>query len=86
MLEEADKTAEEKRRDEGEVYEAMADTLSQAWSSLISLLERRRTLLQMSSEFFDRALEVRRSPSSGLVCVTFCFGTLFYLNVKVTQS
>ncbi|XP_062312732.1 coiled-coil domain-containing protein 141 isoform X2 [Osmerus eperlanus] len=57
LLEEADKTAEEKRRDEGEVYEAMADTLSQAWSSLISLLERRRTLLQLSSEFFDRALE-----------------------------
>lgn len=57
LLEEADKTAEEKRRDEGEVYEAMADTLSQAWSSLISLLERRKELLELASEFFDRALE-----------------------------
>ncbi|XP_041724790.2 coiled-coil domain-containing protein 141 isoform X2 [Coregonus clupeaformis] len=56
LLEEADRTAEEKE-DEGEVYEAMADSLSDAWRTLISLLEKRRSLLHLASEFFDRALE-----------------------------
>ncbi|CAB1347174.1 unnamed protein product [Coregonus sp. 'balchen'] len=55
-LKEADRTAEEKE-DEGEVYEAMADSLSDAWRTLISLLEKRRSLLHLASEFFDRALE-----------------------------
>ncbi|XP_055727116.1 coiled-coil domain-containing protein 141-like isoform X2 [Salvelinus fontinalis] len=56
LLEEADRTAEEKE-DEGEVYEAMAVSLSDAWRTLISLLEKRRSLLHLASEFFDRALE-----------------------------
>ncbi|XP_036815023.1 coiled-coil domain-containing protein 141 isoform X3 [Oncorhynchus mykiss] len=56
LLEEADRTAEEKE-DEGEVYEAMAVSLSDAWRTMISLLEKRRSLLHLASEFFDRALE-----------------------------
>ncbi|KAJ8416938.1 hypothetical protein AAFF_G00328160 [Aldrovandia affinis] len=56
LLAEADKTAEEKK-DEGEVYEAMADTLSDAWRTVITHLEKRRSLLYLASDFFDRALE-----------------------------
>ncbi|XP_031661715.1 coiled-coil domain-containing protein 141 isoform X2 [Oncorhynchus kisutch] len=56
LLEEADRTAEEKE-DEREVYEAMAVSLSDAWRTMISLLEKRRSLLHLTSEFFDRALE-----------------------------
>ncbi|KAG7464078.1 hypothetical protein MATL_G00183460 [Megalops atlanticus] len=56
LLEEADKTAEEKK-DEAPVYEAMADTLSDAWKALVTQLEKRRALLHLASEFFDRALE-----------------------------
>uniref|UniRef100_A0A6Q2XU33 Ig-like domain-containing protein n=1 Tax=Esox lucius TaxID=8010 RepID=A0A6Q2XU33_ESOLU len=56
LLKEADRTAEDKE-DEGEVYEAMADSLSDAWRTLILLLEKRQSLLRLSSEFFDRALE-----------------------------
>uniref|UniRef100_A0A8C8F5S8 Ig-like domain-containing protein n=1 Tax=Oncorhynchus tshawytscha TaxID=74940 RepID=A0A8C8F5S8_ONCTS len=56
LLEEADRTAEEKE-DEGEVYEAMAVSLSDAWRTMISLLEKRQSLLHLASEFFDRALE-----------------------------
>lgn len=59
LLEEADRTAEEKE-DEVEVYEAMAVSLSDAWRTLISLLEKRQSLLHLTSEFFDRALEVGR--------------------------
>lgn len=77
LLEEADKTAEEKKRDEGEVYEAMADSLSHAWTTLISLLERRGSLLQLASEFFDRALEVQCDDKqlqyragSGFMCLS----------------
>lgn len=57
LLAKADRTAEE-RVGEKVVYEAMADTLSDAWGTLIAHLERRRSLLQHASEFFDRALEV----------------------------
>ena len=58
LLEKADRTAEEKVGEEV-VFKAMADTLSDAWRTLIAHLERRRSLLQLASEFFDRALEVR---------------------------
>ncbi|XP_041700614.2 coiled-coil domain-containing protein 141 isoform X1 [Coregonus clupeaformis] len=57
LLEEADRTAEEKKENEGEVYEAMANSLSDAWRTLVLLLEKRRSLLHLASEFFDRALE-----------------------------
>ncbi|XP_029567482.1 coiled-coil domain-containing protein 141 [Salmo trutta] len=57
LLEEADRMAEEKKENEGEVYEAMANSLSDAWRTLILMLEKRRSLLHLASEFFDRALE-----------------------------
>ncbi|XP_062390129.1 coiled-coil domain-containing protein 141-like [Sardina pilchardus] len=56
LLAKADRTAEEKAGEEV-VYGAMADTLSDAWWTLVTHLERRRSLLQLASEFFDRALE-----------------------------
>lgn len=58
LLEEADKTAEEKEGEE-DVYEAMARSLSEAWKMLVSHLEKRRSLLQLACHFYDHALEVR---------------------------
>lgn len=76
LLAKADRTAEE-RVGEKVVFEAMADTLSDAWGTLIAHLERRRSLLQHASDFFDRALEVNNttvaaSPSD-LHSVTLVF-------------
>ncbi|XP_077927165.1 coiled-coil domain-containing protein 141 isoform X2 [Halichoerus grypus] len=56
LLQEADKTAEE-NKDQSQVYDAMANTLGEAWAALVSMLERRRELLRLSSEFFENALE-----------------------------
>ncbi|XP_029461760.1 coiled-coil domain-containing protein 141 isoform X2 [Rhinatrema bivittatum] len=56
LLCEADKTAEE-NKDQSQVYEAMAQTLGEAWAALIRMLEKRRALLSLTSEFFDIALE-----------------------------
>ncbi|XP_019654794.2 coiled-coil domain-containing protein 141 isoform X3 [Ailuropoda melanoleuca] len=56
LLQEADKTAEE-NKDQSQVYDAMADTLGEAWATLVSMLERRRELLRLTSEFFENALE-----------------------------
>ncbi|XP_060784928.1 coiled-coil domain-containing protein 141 isoform X3 [Neoarius graeffei] len=56
LLEEADKTAEEKEGEE-DVYEAMARSLSEAWKMLVSHLEKRRSLLQLACHFYDHALE-----------------------------
>ncbi|XP_047670586.1 coiled-coil domain-containing protein 141 isoform X2 [Tachysurus fulvidraco] len=56
LLEEADKTAEEKEGEE-DVYEAMAMSLSEAWKMLVSHLEKRRSLLQLACNFYDHALE-----------------------------
>ncbi|KAK1166190.1 coiled-coil domain-containing protein 141-like [Acipenser oxyrinchus oxyrinchus] len=56
LLGEADKTAEE-NLDQEQVYTAMATTLSEAWVALIDLLEKRKALLHLASEFFDRALD-----------------------------
>ncbi|MBN3308414.1 CC141 protein, partial [Amia calva] len=56
LLEEADKTAEENENDK-DIYDAMAKTLSVAWSALTDHLEKRRVLLHLASEFFDIALE-----------------------------
>ncbi|XP_053090051.1 coiled-coil domain-containing protein 141 isoform X4 [Pangasianodon hypophthalmus] len=56
LLEEADKTAEEKEGEE-DVYEAMALSLSEAWKMLVSHLEKRRSLLQLACHFYDHALE-----------------------------
>ncbi|XP_001501089.1 coiled-coil domain-containing protein 141 isoform X3 [Equus caballus] len=56
LLEEADKTAEE-NKDQSRVYDAMANTLGEAWAALVSMLEKRRQLLRLTSEFFENALE-----------------------------
>ncbi|XP_048201118.1 coiled-coil domain-containing protein 141 isoform X2 [Perognathus longimembris pacificus] len=56
LLQEADKTAEE-NKDQSLVYDAMAQTLGEAWAALVSMLERRRELLRLTSEFFESALE-----------------------------
>ncbi|XP_073927291.1 coiled-coil domain-containing protein 141 isoform X5 [Castor canadensis] len=56
LLQEADKTAEE-NKDQSQVYDAMAQTLGEAWAALVSMLERRRELLRLTSEFFENALE-----------------------------
>ncbi|XP_041118002.1 coiled-coil domain-containing protein 141-like isoform X2 [Polyodon spathula] len=56
LLGEADKTAEE-NLDQEQVYGAMATTLSEAWVALIDLLEKRKELLHLALDFFDRALE-----------------------------
>ncbi|MGH0128838.1 UNVERIFIED_CONTAM: hypothetical protein FKN15_052895 [Acipenser sinensis] len=57
LLGEADKTAED-NLDQEQVYAAMATTLSEAWVALIDLLEKRKALLHLASEFFDRALDI----------------------------
>ncbi|XP_036110653.1 coiled-coil domain-containing protein 141 [Molossus molossus] len=56
LLQEADKTAEE-NKEQSRVYDAMASTLGEAWAALVSMLERRRELLSLTSEFFESALE-----------------------------
>uniref|UniRef100_A0A8C9BDT0 Coiled-coil domain containing 141 n=1 Tax=Phocoena sinus TaxID=42100 RepID=A0A8C9BDT0_PHOSS len=56
LLQEADKTAQE-NKDQSQVYDAMANTLGEAWAALVSMLERRRELLGLTSEFFENALE-----------------------------
>ncbi|XP_072468614.1 coiled-coil domain-containing protein 141 isoform X2 [Notamacropus eugenii] len=56
LLQEADKAAEE-NKDQHQVYEAMAETLGDAWTALVTVLERRRELLKLTSEFFENALE-----------------------------
>ncbi|XP_072541513.1 coiled-coil domain-containing protein 141 [Salminus brasiliensis] len=56
LLEQADEAAEEKQGEE-RVYEAMALSLSEAWTTLIGHLEKRRTLLLLTCQFYDHALE-----------------------------
>ncbi|XP_066468437.1 coiled-coil domain-containing protein 141 isoform X3 [Tiliqua scincoides] len=56
LLCEADKTAAE-NKDQGQVYDAMAETLGDAWDSLVIVLEKRRALLKLTSDFFEKALE-----------------------------
>uniref|UniRef100_A0AAR2KDP7 Ig-like domain-containing protein n=1 Tax=Pygocentrus nattereri TaxID=42514 RepID=A0AAR2KDP7_PYGNA len=56
LLEQADEVAEE-RKGEERVYEAMARSLSEAWTTLVSHLEKRRTLLLLTCQFYDHALE-----------------------------
>lgn len=57
LLHEADKAAEE-NKDKSQVYDAMAETLGDAWDALIIMLEKRQTLLELTSVFFENALEV----------------------------
>ncbi|KPP58392.1 hypothetical protein Z043_123787, partial [Scleropages formosus] len=57
LLEQADKATAQCAQLHGEVHKAMARTLSDAWSTLIVLLERRVELLRLASEFFACAHE-----------------------------
>ncbi|XP_036041707.1 LOW QUALITY PROTEIN: coiled-coil domain-containing protein 141 [Onychomys torridus] len=56
LLQEADRTVEANKA-QSQVYDAMAQTLGEAWATLVSMLERRRELLGLTSEFFESALE-----------------------------
>ncbi|KAM6080880.1 coiled-coil domain-containing protein 141 isoform 2-T2 [Theristicus caerulescens] len=56
LLHEADKTAEE-NKEKSQVYDAMAETLGDAWDALIVMLEKRQALLELTSVFFENALE-----------------------------
>nr|XP_048281850.1 coiled-coil domain-containing protein 141 isoform X3 [Myodes glareolus] len=56
LLQEADRTAEANKA-QSQVYDAMARTLGEAWATLVSMLEKRRELLGLTSEFFESALE-----------------------------
>ncbi|XP_069637667.1 coiled-coil domain-containing protein 141 isoform X4 [Haliaeetus albicilla] len=56
LLHEADKAAEE-NKEKSQVYDAMAETLGDAWDALIVMLEKRQTLLELTSVFFENALE-----------------------------
>ncbi|XP_010009389.1 PREDICTED: coiled-coil domain-containing protein 141 [Nestor notabilis] len=56
LLHEADKAAEE-NKEKSQVYDAMAETLGDAWDALIIMLEKRQALLGLTSVFFENALE-----------------------------
>ncbi|XP_054065886.1 coiled-coil domain-containing protein 141 isoform X2 [Rissa tridactyla] len=56
LLHEADKAAEE-NKEKSQVYDAMAETLGDAWDTLIVMLEKRQALLELTSVFFENALE-----------------------------
>ncbi|XP_059676159.1 coiled-coil domain-containing protein 141 isoform X2 [Gavia stellata] len=56
LLHEADKAAEE-NKEKSQVYDAMAETLGDAWNALIFMLEKRQALLELTSVFFENALE-----------------------------
>ncbi|XP_009897406.2 coiled-coil domain-containing protein 141 [Dryobates pubescens] len=56
LLRKADKAAEEDK-EKSQVYDAMAETLGDAWDALIIMLEKRQALLELTSVFFENALE-----------------------------
>nr|XP_009674633.1 PREDICTED: coiled-coil domain-containing protein 141 [Struthio camelus australis] len=56
LLREADKAAEE-NKEQSQVYDAMAETLGDAWDALIIMLQKRRALLELTAVFFENALE-----------------------------
>ncbi|XP_067891622.1 coiled-coil domain-containing protein 141 [Heterodontus francisci] len=56
LLHEADKTAEA-NKNQSQLYDEMGKTLGDNWTTLNQLLENRKRLLKMASEFFDQALE-----------------------------
>ncbi|XP_051885753.1 coiled-coil domain-containing protein 141 [Pristis pectinata] len=56
LLCEADETAEA-HKDQSQLYDEMGKTLGENWKALNQLLENRKKLLKMASEFFDQALE-----------------------------
>ncbi|XP_048391371.1 coiled-coil domain-containing protein 141 [Stegostoma tigrinum] len=56
LLLEADRTAEA-HKNQSQLYDEMGRTLGVNWTTLNQLLENRKRLLKMASEFFDQALE-----------------------------
>ncbi|KAM6307155.1 coiled-coil domain-containing protein 141 [Aegotheles albertisi] len=56
LLHEADQAAEQ-NKEKSQVYDAMAETLGDAWGALIIMLEKRQALLELTSVFFENALE-----------------------------
>uniref|UniRef100_A0A8C2YEZ7 Coiled-coil domain containing 141 n=1 Tax=Coturnix japonica TaxID=93934 RepID=A0A8C2YEZ7_COTJA len=56
LLHEADKAAEE-NKEKSQVYDAMAETLGDAWDALIIMLQKRQALLELTTVFFENALE-----------------------------
>ncbi|XP_069791947.1 coiled-coil domain-containing protein 141 isoform X2 [Narcine bancroftii] len=56
LMHEADKTAEA-HKDQSQLYDEMGQTLGESWKVLNLLLENRKKLLKIASEFFDQALE-----------------------------
>ncbi|NWR28658.1 CC141 protein, partial [Tachuris rubrigastra] len=56
LLHEADEVAEE-NKEKSQVYDAMAETLGDAWDALIIMLEKRQALLELTTVFFENALE-----------------------------
>ncbi|XP_023786691.1 coiled-coil domain-containing protein 141 [Cyanistes caeruleus] len=56
LLHEADKVADE-NKEKSQVYDAMAETLGDAWDALIIMLEKRQALLELTSVFFENALQ-----------------------------
>lgn len=57
LLHEADKAAEE-NKEKSQVYDAMAETLGDAWDALVIMLKKRQALLELTTMFFENALEV----------------------------
>ncbi|KFW86933.1 hypothetical protein N305_06671, partial [Manacus vitellinus] len=56
LLHEADKVAEG-NKEKNQIYEAMAETLGDSWDALIIMLEKRQALLELTTVFFENALE-----------------------------
>ncbi|XP_048808643.1 coiled-coil domain-containing protein 141 isoform X5 [Lagopus muta] len=56
LLHEADKAAEE-NKEKSQVYDAMAETLGDAWDALVIMLKKRQALLELTTMFFENALE-----------------------------
>lgn len=60
-----------KQEEEGRVHEAMRASLSEGWSLLLRLLDRRREVLRLASHFYQRLLEVPTARFS-LRCYNMC--------------
>ncbi|KAM5152621.1 coiled-coil domain-containing protein 141 [Mantella aurantiaca] len=76
LLCQADETAEQ-HKDQSQIYDAMAVTLKEAWDSLISVLEKRRDLLHVTSEFFNTAAQFADAVDSA---------EAFLQNIQETDS
>lgn len=55
-----------KQEEEERVHKAMMASMSEGWSLLLRLLQRRQEVLMLASDFYRRALEVSRTFLDGL--------------------